>query len=327
MKGIDVSDHNGKINWSKVKSDGVELVCIKATEGTTYQDLWLENHYQGARSVGLFTGFYHFLVGTSQPESQALNFYNTIKEKKSDLLPCLDIEVSGFNVGDYALRFLKKFKELSGMGMVIYTGAYFSRDNLPMEIKQNCPLWLAHYGVEPWKSNLVTLAGFTTLVGHQYTEKGKVNGISTDVDMNVFNESIFLNKADTSINNINSSINNVDWLAEYLKSWNWKAWVIELQTECNRQGFSNQQVDGLTYNAKTGGSKTLAGCPTLKLGAKGNITKLLQRILKAYGIANLKEDGIFGTNTYNAVVAYQKLKGLTADGIVGYNTWKTLLGF
>ena len=326
MKGIDVSNHNGKINWSKVKSDGVELVYIKATEGTTYQDLWLENHYQGAKSVGLFTGFYHFLVGTSQPESQALNFYNTIKEKKSDLLPCLDIEVSGFDVGDYALRFLKKFKELSGMNMVIYTGAYFSRDNLPLEIKKNYPLWLAHYGVEPWKSNLVTLAGFTTLVGHQYTEKGKVNGISTDVDMNVFNESIFLNKVDTSINNINSSINNVDWLAEYLKSWNWKEWVIELQTECNRQGFSNQPVDGITYNKKTGESKTLASCPTLKIGAKGNITRLLQKVLKAYGIANLKEDGIFGTNTYNAVVAYQKLKGLTADGVVGYNTWKKLLG-
>lgn len=326
MKGIDVSNHNGKINWSKVKSDGVELVYIKATEGTTYQDLWLENHYQGAKSVGLSTGFYHFLVGTSQPESQAHNFYNQIKDKKNDLIPCLDIEVSGFDVGNYALRFLKKFKELSGMNMVIYTGAYFSRDNLPMEIKQNYPLWLAHYGVEPWKSNLVTLAGFTTLVGHQYTEKGKVNGISTDVDMNVFNESIFLNKVDTSINNINSSINNVDWLAEYLKSWNWKEWVIELQTECNRQGFSNQPVDGITYNKKTGESKTLASCPTLKIGAKGNITRLLQKVLKAYGIANLKEDGIFGTNTYNAVVAYQKLKGLTADGVVGYNTWKKLLG-
>ena len=326
MKGIDVSNHNGKINWSKVKSDGVELVYIKATEGTTYQDLWLENHYQGAKSVGLFTGFYHFLVGTSQPESQALNFYNTIKEKKSDLLPCLDIEVSGFDVGDYALRFLKKFKELSGMNMVIYTGAYFSRDNLPMEIKQNYPLWLAHYGVEPWKSNLVTLAGFTTLVGHQYTEKGKVNGISTDVDMNVFNESIFLNKVDTSINNINSSINNVDWLAEYLKSWNWKEWVLELQRECNKQGFSNQPVDGLTYDAKTGESKTLAGCPTLKIGAKGNITRLLQKVLKAYGIANLKEDGIFGEETYKVVIAYQRAKGLTQDGIVGYNTWKKLLG-
>ena len=303
------------------------MVYIKATEGTTYQDQWLNSHYAGAKGVGLSTGFYHFLVGTSQAESQAHNFYNQIKDKKNDLLSCLDIEVSGFDVGDYAIRFLKKFKELSGMGMVIYTGAYFSRDNLPMEIKKNYPLWLAHYGVEPWKSNLVALAGFTILAGHQYTEKGHINGINTNVDMNVFNESIFLDKSNISINNTNSSINkNVDWLTEYLKSWNWKQWVKDLQSECNAQGFSNQPVDGLTCNAKTGESKTLAGCPTLKIGAKGNITKLIQKVLKAYGIANLQENGDFGQNTYNAVVAFQKSRGLTPDGIVGQNTWRAILG-
>lgn len=52
----------------------------------------------------------------------------------------------------------------------------------------------------------------------------------------------------------------------------------------------------------------------------------MQKVLKAYGIANLKEDGIFGEETYKAVIAYQRAKGLTPDGIVGYNTWKKLLG-
>lgn len=310
MKGIDVSNHNGKINWSKVKSDGVELVYIKATEGTTYQDLWLENHYQGAKSVGLCTGFYHFLVGTSQPESQAHNFYNQIKDKKNDLIPCLDIEVSGFDVGDYALRFLKKFKELSGMNMVIYTGAYFSRDNLPLEIKKNYPLWLAHYGVEPWKSNLVTLAGFTILAGHQYTEKGHINGINTNVDMNVFNESIFLSKSSISINNTNSS----DWLAEYLKSWKWSEWVGKLQ-----------RTVGVTTD-KIVGPITLKACTLLKKGMYGELVKRLQEVLKAYGFNCGNIDGIFGDKTYNAVVAFQKSRGLAIDGVVGYNTWKALLG-
>ena len=99
-----------------------------------------------------------------------------------------------------------------------------------------------------------------------------------------------------------------------------------MQSECNAQGFSNQPVDGLTCNAKTGESKTLAGCPTLKIGAKGNITKLIQKVLKAYGIANLQENGDFGQNTYNAVVAFQKSRGLTPDGIVGQNTWRAILG-
>ena len=310
MKGIDVSNHNGNINWSKVKADGVEVVYIKATEGTTYQDQWLNSHYAGAKGVGLSTGFYHFLVGTSQPESQAHNFYNQIKDKKNDLIPCLDIEVSGFDVGDYAIRFLKKFKELSGMGMVIYTGAYFSRDNLPLEIKQNYPLWLAHYGVEPWKSNLVTLAGFTILAGHQYTEKGHINGINTNVDMNVFNESIFLDKSNISINNTDSS----DWLAEYLKSWNWSGWVGKLQ-----------RTIGVNVD-KIVGPITLKACTLLKKGCTGELVKRLQEILKAYGFNCGNIDGIFGDKTYNAVVAFQKSRGLAIDGVVGYNTWKALLG-
>ena len=310
MKGIDVSNHNGNINWSKVKADGVEVVYIKATEGTTYQDPWLNIHYAGAKGVEIQTGFYHFLVGTSQPESQAHNFYNQIKDKKNDLLPCLDIETTGYNVADYTLRFLKKFKELSGMSMVIYTGAYFSRDNLPLEIKQNYPLWLAHYGVEPWKSNLVTLAGFTILAGHQYTEKGHINGINTNVDMNVFNESIFLDKANISINNTDSS----DWLAEYLKSWNWSGWVGKLQ-----------RTIGVNVD-KIVGPITLKACTLLKKGCTGELVKRLQEILKAYGFNCGNIDGIFGDKTYNAVVAFQKSRGLAIDGVVGYNTWKALLG-
>lgn len=320
MKGIDVSNHNGGIDFLKVKNSGIEVVIIKATEGVDWIDPYLEKHYNGACGKGFSIGFYHFMSEKTNPSKQAEDFYKAIKDKEYNVLPCLDIETN--NVGrtskeitDRCLEFLRRFKELSGLDCMIYTGGYFGRDNLDSRIK-NYKAWIAHYGVETPMDT-----GFSNVVGHQYTENGYVEGVGK-VDMNNFTEGIFIEKTNISINKSNSS----DWLAEYLKSWNWKAWVIELQTECNRQGFSNQPVDGLTYNAKTGESKTLAGCPTLKLGAKGNITKLLQRILKAYGIANLKEDGIFGTNTYNAVVAYQKLKGLTADGEVGYNTWKALLG-
>ena len=113
---------------------------------------------------------------------------------------------------------------------------------------------------------------------------------------------------------------NNNWLDDYLKTWNWNNWVRDLQMECNKQGFSNQTVDGIV------GPATLNGCPTLKKGCKGNITKLLQEVLKAYGIANLVIDGDFGGATFNAVIAYQKSKGLAADGIVGRNTWSKLLG-
>ena len=96
-------------------------------------------------------------------------------------------------------------------------------------------------------------------------------------------------------------------------------WVRRLQAECNRQGFSNQVVDGIS------GPNTLKGCPLLKIGASGNITKLLQEKLTSLGYGTNGVDGIFGNGTKNAVVKYQKSKGLTADGIVGQNTWRKLL--
>ena len=96
-------------------------------------------------------------------------------------------------------------------------------------------------------------------------------------------------------------------------------WVRRLQQECNNQGFSKQNVDGIA------GPATLAGCPTLRKGARGNITKLLQEKLVKLGYNTNGVDGIFGSGTYSAVREFQKTRGLSADGIVGQNTWRKLL--
>ena len=63
----------------------------------------------------------------------------------------------------------------------------------------------------------------------------------------------------------------------------------------------------------------------VKKGAKGNITKWIQNKLNSLGYNCGATDGIFGQNTKNAVIAYQKAKGLVADGIVGPKTWSKLL--
>ena len=96
-------------------------------------------------------------------------------------------------------------------------------------------------------------------------------------------------------------------------------WVRRLQQECNNQGFSKQNVDGIA------GPATLAGCPTLRKGASGNITKLLQEKLVKLGYNTNGVVGIFGSGTYSAVREIQKTRGISADGIVGQNTWRKLL--
>ena len=77
-------------------------------------------------------------------------------------------------------------------------------------------------------------------------------------------------------------------------SKNYNSWIARLQEECNKQGFSNQKVDGIA------GPNTLNGSPMVRRGARGNITKLIQEKL------GISADGIFGANTEVAVKNYQR---------------------
>lgn len=99
---------------------------------------------------------------------------------------------------------------------------------------------------------------------------------------------------------------------------NYDAWVARLQTELNNQFRKGLNVDGLR------GPKTLDACVTVKRGARGNITKLIQERLNSVGF-HISIDGVFGGGTENAVKVFQRNRGLSADGIVGRNTWEWLL--
>ncbi|ABS33885.1 glycosyl hydrolase [Clostridium botulinum] len=191
-KGIDISMHNGTVNFSAVKSSGCNIVIIKATEGVNYVDPCLNQHYNGAKAQGLNIGFYHFMSEKTNPTQQAIDFWNAIKGKQFNIIPTLDIETNNMGrsqkqISDRCIEFLTKFKALSGYNCLIYTGGYFGRDNLDSRIK-SYPGWIAHYGVDkPMQT------GFP-VVGHQYTETGRVNGVSGNVDLNNFTDKIFINK-------------------------------------------------------------------------------------------------------------------------------------
>ena len=134
-------------------------------------------------------------------------------------------------------------------------------------------------------------------VGHKAIAKAIVDALDDHINSDSIKE---INTPSTSQNQFTTTFTGDDW-------------VRRLQQECNNQGFSKQKVDGIV------GPATLAGCPVLKNGAKGNITKLLQEKL------GISVDGIFGNETKKAVISYQKSKGLSADGIVGKETWRKLL--
>lgn len=98
--------------------------------------------------------------------------------------------------------------------------------------------------------------------------------------------------------------------------------VKELQKEIDNQFNKGLKIDGYF------GDDTLKACPVVKQGAKGNITKIIQKrlIVKNYVSINNHGgiDGIFGEATTKAIKELQKNKGLVVDGIVGKDTWLAL---
>ncbi|EQB4335407.1 GH25 family lysozyme [Clostridium botulinum] len=310
MKGIDISMHNGNINFNGVKNAGYSVVIIKATEGVQYVDPYLNTHYNGAKTQNINIGFYHFMSEKTDPTQQAVDFWNAIKDKQFNVIPVLDIETNNQGrspkaISDRCIQFLTKFKNLSGYDCLIYTGGYFGRDNLDSRVKQY-PGWIAHYGV-----NTPMATGFS-VIGHQYTETGRVNGISGNVDLNNFTDKIFI-----SANKINNSSNSNRSTSTIYGS---HSLISSLQQEITRQGFGNLYADGIA------GDNTLDATPTCKKGAKGGITKIIQQMLISIGypVGSYGPDGVFGTGTVTAIKALQKDCNLSVDGIIGRDTWKAL---
>ncbi|EJP6471262.1 N-acetylmuramoyl-L-alanine amidase [Clostridium botulinum] len=96
--------------------------------------------------------------------------------------------------------------------------------------------------------------------------------------------------------------------------------IKELQQEINSQGFGNIKVDGIV------GEATLNSAPIVKKGARGGITKAIQKMLIniGYPVGSSGVDGIFGNGTETAIKAIQKDCNLSVDGVVGRETWKSL---
>jgi GH25 family lysozyme M1 (1,4-beta-N-acetylmuramidase) len=193
IKGIDISNNNGEINFSEVANDGTEYVYVKATEGTTFQDSTMDVFYNECKNNGLKVGAYHFLVGTSLPETQAANFYKKIKDYEWDLLPMMDIETNFGDLSDYIVRFINAFNQLSPLKLGIYSYTSFLTYICDIgDTIGNMPFWEANYNNDPW--NLPNNF-FTNRIGHQYTETGSITGIASKFDLDVFTEGVLISYA------------------------------------------------------------------------------------------------------------------------------------
>jgi GH25 family lysozyme M1 (1,4-beta-N-acetylmuramidase) len=190
--GVDISNYQGDVDFAAVKAAGHDYVIIKATEGTTLQDSMFKTYYEQAKSAGLKVGAYHFLVGTSAVSTQVQNFYNMIKDKDWDIMPVLDTESDFSNVAAATAEFVSVFKQVCPWQLCIYSYTSFINEHFAFikDTLSPLPLWIADYTGTAWNYGGTFL---TNIVGHQYTEKGTVDGISTKCDVDVFTEAILLN--------------------------------------------------------------------------------------------------------------------------------------
>ena len=192
-KGIDVSKWNKEIDWEAVKDDGVEFAIIRcgyrgSSSGSLILDPFYEENVKGAIAAGIPVGVYFFTQAVSELEAieEASMVINLIREYDVDYPVFLDSESAGgrgraddLSPADrtkYHKAFLNTIAS-AGYEAGVYASTNWLNKRLNMKELSSYNTWLAQYADVP------TYDGYYHM--WQYTSKGTVDGISTNVDLNL----------------------------------------------------------------------------------------------------------------------------------------------
>ena len=190
--GIDVSAHQGNIDWAAVKASGVEFAMIRCgfrgnSQGGIFQDAYFKSNIQGAVKNGIFVGIYFYSTAINEDEAlqEAAWVVNTIKSYRITYPVAYDFEdfgkyrcagVSGEQATSNAIAFLNYVKS-SGYSPMMYANKNDISNRFNRGRLGGYKFWLAHY-----TSNTNYTGKYQMW---QYTSNGSVNGISGRVDMNI----------------------------------------------------------------------------------------------------------------------------------------------
>ena len=200
--GIDISHNNaGPIVWDSLlvmvdrsgrtvrslkdarKVYPVKFVFIKASEGASMKDSQFKALWKAAGEHDIQRGAYHFFRSSKDGGIQANNFIAAVGElRHSDLPPVLDIETihrgcSRKTLNDRALQWLRAIEKQYGCKPIVYTYDDFARNYLSEEIKDNYPVWIAHYETER--------PVFEDWEYWQFTDRAYVYGMPEPVDLSI----------------------------------------------------------------------------------------------------------------------------------------------
>ncbi len=217
--GIDVSAWVASPDWNTVSNQGVKFAFVKASENT-FSDSKFSQHWQGAKSVGMSRGAYHFFhPEIDNPAQQASTFIQAVGTDKGELPPVLDLEQVYVNGKPVALptgntmlalmqQWLDPVEAAFGRKPMIYASAYFlNQQGVNAAWLANYPLWVAQYPYVPGTNSEYTSAatmptpgtgmpqqpaGFSPWKFWQYSSRGQLIGFPTSqfLDFNYFNGSM-----------------------------------------------------------------------------------------------------------------------------------------
>lgn len=184
--GVDVSHHQGDIDWRALAGSNVAFAYIKATEGGDFRDKRFPFNWEGAKSAGLARGAYHFFTQCRPGAEQAKNFIATVPREQSALPPVIDAEHmgpcrTGQQVSDVVREITALLDALEahyGRRPVIYTTSEFDAAYLRGQLA----------GESLWLRSLFWPPSFRRdqWVIWQYHNAGRRAGINGPVDLNVF---------------------------------------------------------------------------------------------------------------------------------------------
>lgn len=201
-QGIDVSHHNGNIDFKRVVADGITFVFVKATQGKSFRSNKFLQFVRDAKAAGLLIGAYHYVDDSAgsvdAAKAEAQNFYRAIQDAGGigvfDLPPVMDYEsnkngYSKATITTVAKTFLEEIHRLTGVKPLVYTYPAFISNFSGLS---SYPLWIARYSTQ----TPADASGWTRWDFWQYSDGSvggylprgnrKVDGISGAVDLNEF---------------------------------------------------------------------------------------------------------------------------------------------
>lgn len=186
--GLDISHHQGKINWKKLaeenpKENPIRFIYMKASEGSDHKDTQFDTNWSNAKKYGFTRGAYHYFSPHSTGLEQATMFTQTVKMEKGDLPPVIDVEEKPENRTLFLQElkiFIAKVEEHYGIRPIIYSSKKYKKRYLNDKYFERFPTWIAHYYVDTLEVN-------QTWTIWQCSDRGRLPGISRNVDINIFN--------------------------------------------------------------------------------------------------------------------------------------------